>query len=391
MKRFSYNSVDRYYNQHSVLNAPLCVFRRAVLPGQTVNINGSMTVRSAAVAPNVSKVITSVFFFYVPYRTIWDQFVDFITDNGSVSPLSNRTEIPQLFETDSCSPLARRAYKLIYNQFFGDENSNEPLYDITDDTVLTLDKPVLNLEQRFRQLLPESQFATVNFEAPVSGSDATIELQRFSRSMADARRDFNFDKSGDKYVDFLRKMGANPDFNEQESAEFLGVRSVDIQGRIQASTDGATLGQMRSYFNAEMPVAVEKKRFGEHGIVLGLALTRPIVFNTRLGASDFRISTRNEFFDGNQVNIELASGDIDPLSADTYIVPPAYRYVAGQHVVNNNGNDDLVYTNNVTGAANQYTRFTMSPLEATLGTDSFSYLLDCKYWGQTPASTELTF
>jgi len=392
MQRSPYKAIDRYYTQGTQYNVPLPIFRRAVMPGQTANLDGTVDVRTAALPPTTSKMVATVSYFYVPYRLIWDGWVDWITDGTGTFPTS-AVLAPSMFENEATnSTMMRRAYKLVYNQYFGDENSDTPLYDVTDDTVVTFDKPVLALEQRYREVLRADQFTDDEYVAPVVGADATINHSDFSRSAGNARRDFKFEKSGDKYVDFLRNFGVNPNWETQSAPEHLGSVTRDIKPRISAATDGANLGSLRSYYSMEIPTRFRGKRFEEHGIVVGIAYMRPVIFNKGLCASDTRMFTREQFFNGDNTNIKVNWNILAGGASEETIVPPSYPYTVGQHVFNNNGAlGDLALVIDSGDINRRYGVITITPSEATLGTDSFCYTNDLIWSGSSPASTALTF
>ena len=389
MQRSSYKAIDRYYNQTEYINVPLPVFRRSVMPNQTLNLAGNIEVRTPAWPVTLDKLVVTAHWFYVPYSQIWEGWVDFITEGTGTFPTSG-VLAPKMFDQVPASSMMRRAYKLVYNQFFADENSDTGLYDVTADGTVVFDKPVLALEQRMREVLRADQFTPTVFPAPVVGTDANIDHSDFSRSAAKARRDFNFQKTGDKYVDFLRNFGANPDFNEQAAPEHLGTTTRDAMPRVQAATDGANLGALRSYYSAKMPYSIRNKRFEEHGIVIGVAYARPVVFNKALDPADLHMVTQDRFFSGTNVNQETNWSQFGGTVEDI-VVPPAYRYTAGQHVFNSNGKADMALTIDNGDINRRYGVITITPDEPTLGTDCIAYLNDCTMSGASPASTSLVF
>jgi len=391
MQRSSYKAIDRYYNQGTQFNVPMPIFRRAVMPGQTANLNGTVHFRTPALPVSLAKLVITASYFYVPYRIIYDGWVDFITDGTGTFPTGPQS----LFMFDpnvaNNSAMMRRAYKLVYNEYFGDENSDTGLYDVDLDTGVTFDKPVLALEQRLREILPAAQFTDDEYVAPVVGADATINHSDFSRSASNARRDFNFEKSGDKYVDYLRQFGVNAKSDAIDKPEHLGSVTRDVLPRQSAATDGANLGALRSYYSLDMPHNFRSKRFSEHGIVIGVAYARPVIFNLEYDALDVTMTSRDRFFNGDNVNdktdwLALVGG-----ATEAVVVPPSYRYTAGQHVANNNGNADMILTISNGDLNRRYGVITSTPSEATLGTDSFCYMNDVSWSGASPASTALVF
>jgi len=391
MQRSSYKAIDRYYNQGTQYNVPMPVFRRSVMPGQTANLDGTLSFRTAALPVTLSKLVVTVSYFFVPYRLLWDGWVDFITDGTGTFPTG--VAAAEMFDANTTgnSAMMRRAYKLVYNQYYGDENSPTGLYTVTTDSDVTFNKPVLTLEQSLREVLPATQFTDDEYIAPVVGADATINHSDFSRSASNARRDFNFEKSGDKYVDFLRNFGVNPNWETQSAPEHLGSVTRDVQPRVQAATDGANLGSLRTYYSQDLPQSFKSKRFDEHGIVIGIAYSRPVVFNTVLDALDLAMSTRDRFFNGDNVNLKTDWNELRLGTPQEVVVPPSYRYTAGQHVVNNNAQPDMCLTISNGALAARYGIITIAPSEATLGTDSFCYHNDVTWSGASPASTALVF
>lgn len=393
MQRSPYKAIDRYYNQGTIYNVPTPVFRRSVMPGQTANLSGTLHFRTSALPVTLNKLVVTASYFFVPYRLLWDGWVDFITDGtGSNVPLGAQSDFMwDKVTTTSNSAFMRRAYKLVYNEYFADENSATGLYDVDLDTNITFDKPVLALEQRLREVLPASQFTDDEYVAPVVGADATINHSDFSRSASNARRDFNFEKSGDKYVDFLRQFGVNPNWETQSAPEHLGSVTRDVMSRVSAATDGANLGSLRSYFSLDVPHSFKSKRFDEHGIVIGVAYARPVVFNKAFDAADVRMTLRERFFNGDNVNIKDDWANFFGGTTQDVVVPPSYRYTAGQHVFNSAAQPDMVLTIDNGSLDRRYGAITISPSEATLGTDSFCYMNDVTWSGASPASTSLVF
>jgi len=389
MKRYPYKTLDRYYNQTSTLGVPICCFRRSVMPGQTVSLDAEMEFRSSAWPVSMNKLVNTVSYFYVPYRLLWDGWVNYITDGTGTLP-TDATLQPIVFDTEGTSTVfARRAYKLIYNQFFGDENSVTGLYNIINDAE-TLNHAVLQLEQRLRDLLLASQFQTDTYDATVVGAVATTDLQEFSRAAAAARRNFSFDSSGDKYNDFLKKFGARPTFNEQIAPEYLGGITKDVAPRTQAATDGANLGALRTYYSDRIRSGFGKKSFNEHGIILGIQYSRPVMFRNTMTAVDVDMKNLDDYFRGDNVNRKTNFDKFGGTAADI-IEPPSYNYTQGQHVMNNNGQADMVLTSANETVDVRYAPVTITPSEATLGTDAYAIHNECRITGASPASTKLVY
>jgi len=126
-----------------------------VLPGDTINLRASLFGRLATpLKPILDNLYLETFFFFVPYRQIWDNWVKFMGEQdtpgdsidfqvprhgGASAALEGQIgdylgvppgAIPDLV-TISALPL--RCYTHIYNFWFRDENLVDPMFLQTDD------------------------------------------------------------------------------------------------------------------------------------------------------------------------------------------------------------------------------------------------------------------
>ena len=131
-----------------------------IMPGDTVKMRMSEVVRMATpIAPVLDNANMDTYFFFVPYRLIWDHFKSFMGENETAPWIQNVAyEIPQIkapatvgwhkgsladyfgYPTEvpdyEASALPFRAYSLIYNEWFRDENLKNPLYISKGDTTI---------------------------------------------------------------------------------------------------------------------------------------------------------------------------------------------------------------------------------------------------------------
>lgn len=136
---------DRSHGYKTTLNAGLLVpfFVDEVLPGDTFNLSVSMLARLATpIVPFMDNVWIDTQFFFVPNRLVWDHWEEF---NGASKKGIQETkyQIPQFVGTNipngnncwdyfglptninkplSVSALPFRAYQLIFNEWYRDEN-----------------------------------------------------------------------------------------------------------------------------------------------------------------------------------------------------------------------------------------------------------------------------
>lgn len=131
-----------------------------IMPGDTVQMRTSEVVRMMTpIAPVMDNANLDTYFFFVPYRLIWDHFKAFFGENDT-APWTQTVEyeIPQIKAPSAgwkkgsladyfgyptkvgnykASALPFRAYALIWNEWFRDQNLKNPLYISKGDADIT--------------------------------------------------------------------------------------------------------------------------------------------------------------------------------------------------------------------------------------------------------------
>lgn len=134
---------DRSFGHKTTFDAGwlVPVYVDEALPGDTFNLRMSAFARLATpIKPVMDNMFMESFFFAVPYRLVWDNWVKFNgeqTDPGDSTdytiPLLNTVTptalslhdylgLPVGKAVDNCSVLWHRAYDLIWNEWFRDQN-----------------------------------------------------------------------------------------------------------------------------------------------------------------------------------------------------------------------------------------------------------------------------
>ena len=146
------SSFDRSHGNKTAFDAGLLIpiFADEALPGDTFNLNMTAFARLATpIFPVMDNMYMETFFFAVPIRLLWDNWqkfcgeqtdpgdsIDFtiptLNDTPTVGSLSDYLGIPisKLITVDS---LWHRAYNLIYNEWFRDENLQDSVVVDTDN------------------------------------------------------------------------------------------------------------------------------------------------------------------------------------------------------------------------------------------------------------------
>lgn len=145
---------DRSYTHKTTFNAgdliPFYVDTN-ITPGDTVKMNTAHVVRMMTpVAPVMDNANLDTYFFFVPYRLIWEHWEEFMGENKTepwyqpieyeipqITPptggwtkgsLADYMGYPTKIDGYKASALPFRAYAMIWNEWFRDENLKNPCY-----------------------------------------------------------------------------------------------------------------------------------------------------------------------------------------------------------------------------------------------------------------------
>lgn len=293
------------------------VHRYDVVPGQSIEATVQTVMRSKPyLTPVQTAGVSYLFAFYVPYRLLWSGWIDFVVNRTGTVPTAT-SEWPALFERETPLPrnsFGRRAYKAIYNQYFGTPDMSW-YSNIETDTDTSM-KQVRTLDQFLSHWALTGSVSQTTQTAPVTGTApnqiATINVDQLrgnlQRSVHVRRRDL----TGDKYVDALSAMGVKLDWRVQQAPEFLGVARSDFRSKNITQSDYAISGQYGGFFEGSTELKLGKKFFSEHGVVWFLSVHKPLSFLQQTRGTPFQFNTsHNDFFWGDNTDEAGSRNGVD--------------------------------------------------------------------------------
>lgn len=158
----SRSTFDRSASVKTSFNAGDIVpfFCEEVLPGDTFNVRSSKVVRmQTLLTPLMDNVYLDTYYFFVPNRLVWHHWKEFNGENTesawipqteysvpqikapaggwSVGTIADYFGLPTGVENISVSALPFRAYALVMNEWFRDQNLQDPLVVPVDDATVT--------------------------------------------------------------------------------------------------------------------------------------------------------------------------------------------------------------------------------------------------------------
>ena len=254
---------DRSTQNKLSFNAGLLIpiFVDEYLPGDTFTMDTSMVIRvnSAFIKPVMDNMYADIYYFSIPNRLVWDHWQEFMGENRS-GPWTQTTEytIPQITAPSSTgwnngtiadymgiptkvagitvSAMFFRAYALVWNEYFRDQNlqnpTNVPKTDATTSGVNTgtletdaclggLPLPVNKFHDYFTSALPE----------PQKGPDVNLPLTGNAPLT-----------TGDYYETGLIKLGPSELIGGQSVNG--GINYITTTGTQMAAEGGEELGSL---------------------------------------------------------------------------------------------------------------------------------------------------
>ena len=133
----------------------------------------------------------------------------------------------------------------------------------------------------------------------------------------------------------MRRMGVDVDWKIQNTPEFLGMKQQIIDPKLVSATDTTSLGKGASRYEFSMTGGFSKKRFAEHGLILGVVAPRPMfVHHESPSPLDGSMVTIDDFYlgDDSRRHDEIPDSRFSNAAAQDAILPRHSRYFLGSNV-----------------------------------------------------------
>lgn len=254
------------------------IYLDEVLPGDTHQIDVACVMRMATpIFPVMDNAYCDFYFFFVPNRLLWEHWKEFMGENKETAwtpkteysvpqvtapadgweegTLADYLGLPTKVKGISVSALPGRAYGLIYNEWFRNQNVTQPtLVEVTDatttgkndgsatnDSAITLAKPLkaAKVFDYYTGALPE----------PQKGEPITIPL-------GDTANIYAYEKSGARF-EGSQDLSNFHIYNEDDKTEGLAAYPGNVMlGMLTLKTDlssvtAATINQLRQAFQIQ--------------------------------------------------------------------------------------------------------------------------------------------
>ena len=309
------SSFDRTHQHKTTFDAGKLIpfYVDEVLPGDSFNVNTTLFGRLATpLHPVMDNMFLDTHYFFVPNRLLWDNFKKFMGEQNNPTDSTDYL-VPQLLDNNntgfpeggiedymglpiasqatglSISALWHRAYNLIWNEWFRDQNLQDSV------TVNKGDGPD-NLSDNHYSLLRRGKrhdYFTSALPWPQKGPG--VELPIGSTAPITATGDFQVSTNGTNYADIYRSndgaiRSVNTALPEQNLQYFSGL---------EADLSGATASTINS-----LRQAFQLQRLAEKDARGGTRYTEIVRSHFNVTSPDARLQ-RPEFLGGSTSRVQV--------------------------------------------------------------------------------------
>lgn len=318
-------------------------FLEEVLPGDTFNVHTSRVVRmQTLLTPMMDNVYLDTYYFFVPNRLVWNHWKEFCGENTEsawipeteysipqitapaggweVGTIADYFGVPTGVANLSVSALPFRAYALIMNEWFRDQNLMDPLAVPVDDATVAGSNGALAIQDVAKGGKPYvaskyHDYFTSALPSPQKGPDVTIPVADAAQAYVYPAKNLNprlvenfndlkwVDSSGNGVSDNLAPLyaasfdgGATYIGSNTTGSDLRRVMPGNLVAQFSGTAQGASINQLR--------LAFQIQKFYEKQARGGSRYTEVVRSFFGVTSPDARLQ-RPEYLGGNRVPINV--------------------------------------------------------------------------------------
>lgn len=307
-------------------------------PGDT--LAGKFTASTwtdTCVRPIMNRTYYDTFVFYVPYRLLWSDWIDFITDRTGESALQIPTNSPvnaQFFEYEydndnvdtTCNAMVRRAYNLIWNKYFRRQEIAEVDPDLGQIQLTSYRPSTWHESVSFG-------FDIQDTDIPLDATAETISVDALRQGFAQDRFRKIRDFYGDKYVDYLNALGVQSGWSIAEEPEIIGKKHGDMIFRTTNATTNVgagpedNLGDSAGYWQQKTVCKINRTFCPEHGLILMVGTAKMDTWNLSGSGIPLQVKrAQSDYYSPEYQEEQRASFKASTLSINSLIDPTTRKF-----------------------------------------------------------------
>lgn len=302
-----------------------------VAPNDTwQGVSGMLLRFSPLVKAIVQDLFVDVVYVYLPHRMVWADWEDFYTEGPIDSPshsvptvtvASADKEYRSLFwrphsteNTAKFNALRLYAYNLAFNDLFNDSNYTPKAPDAKPDTEYG---HLVSYKKDYWTTLSDNLGVDQNefFFDTNRGSGTQASANDVLEAVARQKIELRKRQYGSRYVDNLRAMGVNINYQMLQRPEVVAIHRTMVNVTDVVNTSDTNLGHLAGHAISGSSIRMRRRTFPEHGTLMGFVTVRPTHMNQSYNDWFDTARDYSSFYDPGQVllpPVEVTTGDVYP-------------------------------------------------------------------------------